>query len=493
MTDHSKKEAPLDLSGIHSKKMISSEQLKQHKEYMRYLKNRFGKEFNKKKRQGKTGCAYAPAGNDLIDSDQAFREIRAKYDRAYDVTRENLGKYLFGKKPPIKISRRNYLKFMGMALASVSLPYTFAFCTLPCQTMETSEGQMGCEEPGSTDETSVAMVKNQSTIEDAVRRAVDLAGGLVDIQPGESVLIKPNCVWPTGAQALPFADKEKAPVFTNPEVVRAVIRLAKEKNQDPLKIFVGDEGAFPNRTLDNMITQGMYDVAIEEGVNVLPFEETDYVCYQSDKFEFLDYPFHISSVLSGFDHLINVPVLKNHELNLYPVAQDQAQFSCCLKAMVGVMMKTDRQLIGKNFHELELPSKVAEIHLCRPYQMLNGKPGITMNIVDATSIVIAGGPHNSIFFEEMVVEHPGMIIASKDRVACDTVALSVLKHYGSLRLDASKNYIATPVWDQKQIVHAAHLGLGINDPNRIEVIQQGVSSEEMTAIMAMWNQTVPLV
>jgi len=463
------------------------DKIKQHKEYITFFKDRFGENFNRKKVHGQTGCTFNSARGDFILSDKAFKEIRDKYDRAYELTQENLEKYLLGKKPKVRLTRRNYLKFMGLVAASVSLPYSFASCSPPCTTIEDSEGQAGCAEPGSTDEAIVSLTKGGASIEDNVRRAVSMAGGLNEVQAGDSILIKPNCVWPSGAQGLPFADKEDAPVFTNPEVVRAVIKVVKERTGDPQKIFIGDEGAYPNNTLDNMIMQGIYDVAIEEGVNVLPFEEADYVCYQSDKSEYLDYPIHISSTLSGFDHLINVPVLKNHEMNSAPRAEEQAQYTCCIKSMVGVMLKIDRNIFLKKFHERHLPNKVAEVNLCRPYRMLNGKPGITMNIVDATSIIVSGGPYN--FQEEMVVEHPEMIIASKDRVACDTVALSVLRHYGSIRLNQPKDYIVTPVWDQKQIIHAAHLGLGIGDPNRIQVIDNGIEPGEMSAIMTLWHQT----
>jgi len=63
----------------------------------------------------------------------------------------------------------------------------------------------------------------------------------------------------------------------------------------------------------------------------------------------------------------------------------------------------------------------------------------------------------------MMAEQPDMIIASSDRVACDSVAVALLKRYGGLR-GVNKDYMQIPVWGQRQIVHAGHLGLGINDP-----------------------------
>src|SRR5262245_49453668 len=66
-----------------------------------------------------------------------------------------------------------------------------------------------------------------SSMEDAVRHAVRLAGGMNFIQEGQTVLIKPNV---TGAL--------KNPTTTNPEVLYAVIKLAAERG--PKRIIVAD-------------------------------------------------------------------------------------------------------------------------------------------------------------------------------------------------------------------------------------------------------------
>ncbi len=472
---------------------FTPEKIKDHKAYVKFLKARFGETIFKKNRLDQSTCPLSPTHHNFIESDQALVRLQDSYDRAYEVTKDNLGKSVPGfKMLSGHMTRRNYLKTLGLFLASVTVPLATASCSTPCNSFQNEEGQAGSAVPGPTDEATVAIVKGGSSIEDNVRRAVALAGDLDEIKKGETVVIKPNCVSANAVQAAPFADMEDGPIATNPEVIRAVIRIVKERNGAPEKIFVADNGAFMSNTLDTMIQWGVYDVAMEEGVHVMPWNETGNVCYQSDKFQYLDYPVHVSDTLRGFDHFISVPVLKNHELTVYPVAQDQAQYTCCLKLFVGTIIPTDRLTLGRNFHELGLPAKAAELNLSRPYRMLNGKPGVTMNIVDATRVIVSGGPHNNIYNQEMVVEHPGIILASKDRVACDTAALSVLKHYGHNRLGPTKDYIVTPVWDQMAIVHAGFLGLGINDPGRINIVDHGVPSDEMQAILRMWNQTEPM-
>src|ERR671937_232489 len=66
-----------------------------------------------------------------------------------------------------------------------------------------------------------------SNMEEAVRRAVRLAGGMDFIKEGQTVLIKPNV---TGAL--------KSPTTTNPEVLYATIKLAAERG--PKRIIVSD-------------------------------------------------------------------------------------------------------------------------------------------------------------------------------------------------------------------------------------------------------------
>lgn len=474
--------------------LLTTEKIKNHKEYVRFLKARFGGRFYGKNILENGTCPLSPTRHNLIESDAALAKLQDTYDRAYEVTKANLGKCVPGfKSISSGMTRRNYLKTLGLFLASVTIPLATSSCVTPCNSFEDEEGQSGSPVPGPKDEATVAIVKGGSSVEENVRRAVALAGDLDEIKEGETVVIKPNCVTANAAQANAFSDKEDGPIATNPEVVRAVIRVVKERNKAPEKIFVADNGAFMSSTMDTMIKWGVFEVAMAEGVQVMPWDETGNVCYQSDKFQYLDYPVHVSDTLRGFDHFINVPVLKNHELNVYPKAQDQAQYSCCIKAFVGTILPTDRLTLGRNFHTHGLPAKAAELNLSRPYRMLNGKPGVTMNIVDATRIIVSGGPHNNIYNQEMVVAHPGIILASKDRVACDTAALSVLKHYGYSRLGPTKDYIVTPVWDQLAIVHAGRLGLGINDRNRINVLDHGVPSDEIESIMYMWRQAEPLI
>ena len=445
------------------------------KEYIRFLNDRFGGSVIKNfpsDLPSKYPCSCYPDFKDLFSSDKKIKTIEEKFICAYELTKEKLGKHMPG------MTRRTYLKSMTAFLLTSALPFSSS-CTLTPSYHDTSDYGI----PGLTDEAQVSIVKGDS-IEEDVRSAIDLAGGLDEIKEGESVIIKPNCVWHTGEQTFPGTEEPTAPITTNPEVIRAVIRAVKERNNAPDKIFVADRSAIILSTLFVMQMQGIYSVALDEGVNIMPWENTPYLHYTSYKFGYLNKSFDLSETVLNIDHIINVPVLKNHNITY---SLDQAQYTCCLKSFVGVLTAPSRTFGENSFHGENLPEHVAEINLCRPYLMKNGRPGVTLNIVDATRIIVDGGPHNSIFGEEMKVAYPQMIIASKDRVACDTAALAVLKYFGGLR-NITKDYLETPIWQQRQIVHAGKLGLGINDPGRIEIILQGFDPDLADGIMKIWEE-----
>jgi len=91
-----------------------------------------------------------------------------------------------------------------------------------------------------------------SSMEDAVRKAVNLAGGMDFIKEGQTVLIKPNV---TGAKT--------SPTTTNPEVLYATIKLVAERG--PKRIIVADRSFSPifkistPKTIDVMKRVGHLD------------------------------------------------------------------------------------------------------------------------------------------------------------------------------------------------------------------------------------------
>ena len=111
------------------------------------------------------------------------------------------------------LSRRSFFKLTGAVLAGAAVPGFLSSCAVKNPQVLSS-----LEKPAG--DVTVGVVRFQD-IAAAVNRAIDLAGGLDAIQPGDSVLIKPNMT-----ACIPSANGR---ITTHPEVVQAVIRAVKAK------------------------------------------------------------------------------------------------------------------------------------------------------------------------------------------------------------------------------------------------------------------------
>jgi uncharacterized protein (DUF362 family) len=303
---------------------------------------------------------------------------------------------------------------------------------------------------------TVALAGAEKSIENAVRSAVEAAGGLGEIEKGQLVVIKPNMVSPCNGTV------NFGRLTTHPEVIRAVIRLVKENGA---RVSVGDRSTFADET--GLMKCGYFRVCQEEGVEAFPWIRDEYVHFAPGKRHW-SRGFRIPKTVAEADHFINVPMLKNHEVTA-------AEFTCCLKSYIGVCHPEDRWQKGRDaLHTKNIGEKIAELNLCK-------KP--TINIVDATAIMVNGGPgglsRNSAWVDA------DLVLASKDRVACDAVALAVLKHYGAEN-NINKSYVAKPVWNNVQIYSAAELGLGQADPGKITVVDAGAPNFER--VLGKWRE-----
>ncbi len=451
--------------------------LKKIEERKKYLIDKFGEEIFKT-----SGVENIPKNavyprypnlNELLSSKQSFDYIESRLEQSYLLTFEKKGQYFK------ELTRRNFLKAAGVILAIASIPFGLTGVkkvkadnllnenSKINEIIETTSHNPEFEKNYPTgvpttdidkfytdyqDSSIVGIVKG-GNYEYKVRKAIELAGGLDDILPGQTVCIKPNNV----IQTLDLSDIDhKAPTCTNSEIVRQVIRCVVEKNEDPTKIFISERAALLSPTLLHMMLSGIYDVAIEEGVNLLPWENRDYIEFTHSKCQYLTEAFKIPESIRTFDHFINVPVMKNHEM-----ASEQAEFTANLKAFVGVMHPSDRLSLKYTLHSKNFCEKITELNLCRPYT--------TMNIIDATEIVLMGGPA----YPWMKFANPDIVVASKDRVACDALGLAVLKHYG-IENNIDRPYVDKTLWEQKQLVNAEKLGFGYANPDKIQVFQENV-------------------
>lgn len=333
-----------------------------------------------------------------------------------------------------------------------------------------------------------------SSMEDSVRLAVELSGGMDFIQPDQVVLIKPNV---TGAG--------KNPTTTNPEVLYAVIKLVAERG--PKRIIVSDRSFSPlfvrdpelaltaPKTVDVMKRVGHLDAVnqaisdVKAPVVAVGLEDA------AEEFERLGLPrdtphwrkikpelathwpdgYELAELLFQVDHVFNVPVIKTHF---------QAWFTMSMKAFVGMSHHRTRRefhgsLHGEGNNDLFDQKKSGsrrrrgragreeEIKEVTPFvnRIAELNLGITpsLNILDGTSSFVYGGPSHGDTVD------PKLVIASRDRVAADATGVAVLKRYGTEH--RLQNY---STWDNPFLRHAIKIGLGIDGPDKLNLKDAGM-------------------
>jgi uncharacterized protein (DUF362 family) len=327
-----------------------------------------------------------------------------------------------------------------------------------------------------------------SNMEEAVRRAVDLSGGMDFIKAGQTVLIKPNV---TGAV--------KNPTTTSPEVLYAVIKLVSERG--PKRIIVADRSFSPlfvtttPKTIDVMkfvghldavnqaksdvkapvVAVGLEDAA--EELELLGRKGTDmWRKIKPENAEHRPNGFELAELLFAVDLVINVPVIKTHF---------QAWFTMSMKAFVGMSHHRARREFHTAFkgnsdlldqkssgsrrrlgpegrkEDIEevspLVNRVAELNL-----------GITpaLNILDGTSSFVFGGPSHGDTVD------PKLVVASRDRIAADVTGVAVLKRYGTER-----RLQKFSIWDNPFIKHGIKIGLGIDSLDKLQLKHAGMDDD----------------
>jgi uncharacterized protein (DUF362 family) len=91
-------------------------------------------------------------------------------------------------------------------------------------------------------------------------------------------------------------------------------------------------------------------------------------------------------------------------------------------------------------------------------------------VLDGVEAFVDGGPAQGKRVDAQV------ILASTDRVAIDAIGVAILRYFGTTPA-VSKGAI----FQQQQIARAVELGLGVDDPEKIELITDDPDSEAYAA------------
>jgi uncharacterized protein (DUF362 family) len=298
-------------------------------------------------------------------------------------------------------------------------------------------------------------------VDAAVRRAIALAGGINEIQPGDTVFIKPNAVH-GAVVGLPG-------IVTSAAVLGAVIRAVRRYK--PGRVVVGDR---PSRLFDSAFVfehSGLREAALAAGADEVyeaPRPSADpsaWVLVQPPKFE------ETWAAQGGIlamrrileaDHFIDLPICKNHRW---------AAFSLSMKNLIGA--------IGDDSRDPMHYTEGDPDRLSRDIAILNQAFSPLISIVDARDSVINGGPEGVL--SDRVLASPGLVLACRERVALDAAGAAILKHELARAEVPSPDELhalltSTPVWSLPQIVHGVERGLGVSGADAVELRFEGVAA-----------------
>jgi uncharacterized protein (DUF362 family) len=326
------------------------------------------------------------------------------------------------------VSRRRFMKTAAVTAAGLSLP--FAGC-------DTGSGG-GENGPGETDDAGSDPIQDQvgvtGTSKVFVVKADDREAGLeallemtdLSFAEGRDVTLKPN-----------FNSSQPFPGSTHDDTIRGVSVGLKAAGCGSIAL---SESSGPSGTANVIGQKGTLGLCDELGIQFVNFDNLPDAEWESFEFDGMSWPspLAIPKVMRDDHAVVLLPCCKTHQFG--------GHFTMALKLAVGLIKRPRRMSMHRSPN---IRALVAEINM-----------GFAVDLVvmDALSCFVSGGPDTG------KTEHPGLLLASADRVAIDAVGLAVLARAGSA-VTANKK-----IFGQDQIVRAAELGLGAGAPDQIELI-----------------------
>ncbi len=288
----------------------------------------------------------------------------------------------------------------------------------------------------------VAIVRTQDRA-----TGVDKALKLLDLPfvEGRKVFVKPN-----------FNSADPFPGSTHTDTLRALVRALQGLGAG--RITVGDRSGMGD-TRDVMGQKEIFALADALGFDAVVFDELD-----ADGWETISMTgdhwkrgFAVARPVLDADVVVQTCCLKTHRYG--------GHFTLSLKNSVGLVAKW---IPGEGYNYMQ------ELHNS-PHQRLmiaevNAAYEADLVLMDGLEAFVKGGPARGQRVE------PGVMLASTDRVAMDAVGVAILRQFGT-----TPAVERGPIFDQEQIARAVELGLGVDGPDRIELVTNDAVSAAFAA------------
>ena len=290
------------------------------------------------------------------------------------------------------------------------------------------------------DRAAVVLVKTEDRLE-GVGRALSILEAH-DFQ-AKRMLVKPN-----------LNSSHEAPGSTHNEILFATTKWLKQSGVD--QITVGDRSGMEN-TRRVMDKKGLPALADSLEFDLIAFDELEADGWEHFQFDGSHWPsgFAIARPVLDADGIVSLCCLKTHRYG--------GHFTLSLKNSVGMVAY---QVPGEGVEFM------TQLHNSPDQRRMIAEINTTYEpdliILDAIDAFTHGGPDSG------TLAHPGLILAGTDRVAIDAVGVALLRYLGTTPAVQQGK-----IFEQDQIKRAVSLGLGVDQPQKIDLITDDQESDSI--------------
>ena len=284
----------------------------------------------------------------------------------------------------------------------------------------------------------VAFVKTRDRAH-GVRRSLELLE--FDSARGKDLFLKPN-----------FNSHHETPGSSHEETLTTLVRTLQSGGAS--RITLGDRSGMGD-TRGVMERKDIFRMADELGFETVLFDELDETGWEmlQPQDSHWGSGFAIPRPVLEADGVIQTCCLKTHQFG--------GHFTMALKNSVGLVAKRlpgDTHDYMRELHgSPDQRRMIAEINAAY-------EPDVV--VLDGVEAFVNGGPHSG---EKVTAE---VVLAGSDRVAVDAVGVAILRHFGTTQ-EVSQG----DIFELEQIARAVELGLGVDGPEKIELVTDDPESE----------------
>ena len=271
--------------------------------------------------------------------------------------------------------------------------------------------------------------------ETGIRTAIELLGEERPSFANLAVVLKPN-----------FNSADPFPAGTHNDTLAALIRLLQEESPAAITVAERSGGSWKSHEVADI--KGVRPIFDALGVDYVVLDDLaadDWVRVSLDGGHW-ERGIEVPRLVLDAESIVMTCCLKTHGFG--------GHFTMSLKNAVGFVALESRVDGYKYMRELHTSphqrSMIAEINQVFDPDLI---------VLDALSAFTTGGP------SEGTLVHPGLILASTDRIALDAVGVAILRTY-----ETTDEVLQGSVFSQEQIRRAVELGLGVSSPEEIELV-----------------------